>query len=1153
MRKILVCLLFICSFYINTQAQIDTSFWFVAPDVSAALGDNPVNLHIQTYNQAATVYVRQPANSGGVNATLSIAAASVNVLNLTASLTSVESAPVNSVSTKGIYISSNANVSVYYTIGAGSNKEMISLKGQRALGNDFYTPIPNSLTTAVSYTDAGVGFDVVATKPGITTILITPRAASVGRAKNVTFSRSLLQGETFSLRDLNTVNPSELAGSIISADKLIAVTINGIVQTNTSCPSTYADQITASDQIGKDYVILRSQTGTTDVAYILATSNSSSLSITNSTATVNWLINFGETYSITITDPITYIKSDKPVYVLHASGYGCKLSAAQVSPVYCAGSYTAAFIRLSSDSLNLNVVTRTGNQNTFTLTSNGGNVPIAGSSFTAVPGSSGNLVAARLYFPVSSIALGSYNLLRNSKDLFGLGIKNGSSAGGSAYAYGSEFGANTFVYANSAPTATICSNTTFTLNGQVGGGPNTGVFSYNGFGTLSGSNTQLINNIYTPNPIDTNIKPVKFVLTSTGICPNKSDTFKLTVKQAPLVNAGFDITTCSNNPTVQLSGTVIGPTNQGFWSVMAPGSGTFTPSVSNFTAVYNLSNNDTMQSSLKIVLTSTNNAGCNAVSDTMKVIINKAPVVKSSLVKPIIRCANNPNIFLNGSVSGTTTSTGIWSTTGTGNFSPNNLSLICNYIPSLTDISTGTVSLKLTSTNNSQCKAVADSVIVIFTQPVTVSTGVDLNSCKNNPMVQLNAVITGTATNSGIWYNGAGTYSASNTALTPIYFASPSEVSAGFVVLSFSTTNNGICNGVSDQVRIDFREKPTAKFVVNNVCLNQPSNFTDQSINSSGLGSINSYQWLFGNGAVSNSVNPVYTYSVPGTYSVQLVVGSTFGCYDTIKKPLTVFVLPTASMQISRACSGSAQQISFTDKSTIASPGSIPATGYYWDFGGFGFSVSKDTSIVFPSEGLYNITHVVTSGNGCVSTITQSVNITPKPKAKFLYINSNTQTLETNIAFVDSSKSAVSWSWNFGNNTTSNIQNPSAIYNANGSYTVSLTITDQFGCADTYTAVVKISNIVSEIAQLIPNMISPNNDGKNDFWRLDFINVFYPKAEIEIYNRWGEQLFKSTGYSNAWDGSYKGSPLPVGGYYYTIKLNDNKDNSVYKGTVTLLK
>ncbi len=115
-----------------------------------------------------------------------------------------------------------------------------------------------------------------------------------------------------------------------------------------------------------------------------------------------------------------------------------------------------------------------------------------------------------------------------------------------------------------------------------------------------------------------------------------------------------------------------------------------------------------------------------------------------------------------------------------------------------------------------------------------------------------------------------------------------------------------------------------------------------------------------------------------------------------------------------------------------------------------------------------------------------------------------------------------------------------------------LTVTDYFGCPSSYSLEVKIATIVTEITKLVPNVITPNNDGKNDVWRLDFIDIYFPNSEIEIFNRWGEKIFRSVGYSNAWDGSYKGEALPVGAYFYTINLNDG-ETPIIKGTVTLVK
>lgn len=1166
-KRLLIFFLFVflCS---KSRAQIDTSFWFVAPDISAQMGESPIVLHIQTYAQASVVHLRQPALSAtaAITVSASIPAASIYTINLTPFLLSTESAPANTITSKGFYISAKEAISVYYTIGSQSstNKEMISLKGQRALGTDFYLSMPASsdiLTHTVS--DGGVGFDVVATEPGITVFLCTPRANCIGHPKNVTFARLLLQGETFSVMDNNSQNPSELAGTIIASNKLIAVTVKGsVIASPGGCPSYFADQITPSDVIGNNYVVMKGN-GTTDVAYILAPQNATSFTVSSSSGTMSWLVNSAETFSVNITDPMTYIVTDKPCYVFHLTGYGCKLSGAQLAPVFCAGSYATAFTRLSSDSLNLNVCTRTGFQNSFTLTSNGNTVAVAAGSFSTVPGSAGALVAARLYYPTSSIAVGSYNELSNNKDLFGIAVHNGSSSGGSAYAQASDFLVNAYVTAHSAPTATTCANTPFALSGRIGGGPITGVWSLvDGYGTFLNGSTQYSSNVYVPSLLDTTNnnasipvgnRYVKIILSSTGICPNRSDTLKLRVNQPPIVTAGSSSVICGNFPTIHLNGDVYGATNQGFWSSMPPASGSFVAGATTFTPTYLLSSGDTTQTQLQFVLTSTNNGGCNPGTATVVVYVNKPPIVIASTVSPIIKCSNNSTVALNGVVSGTASTTGIWYSTGTGLFSPGNLFLAGNYLPSANDISGGSIWLTLESTNNGICFPTRDSMQVLFTDPSYVNAGSDINACTNNPRAVLAGAITGTLTNSVLWLGGSGQFSPNNAALTATYTGSPSEISAGFVTLTLSTNNNGLCIGTEDVIRINFQQKPSANFSVNPVCLGQFSEFIDLSVNTSTLGAINLWAWDFGdNTAISYTTYPIHLYSSFGTYNTKLIVRNNFDCYDTIQKPAVVNGLPIAGFSTSRDCSGSAQLIHFKDNSTAVSPDVIPTNGYYWDFGGFGFSVAKDTSIIFPSEGIYNISHVVTTDKGCKSSKTGTIEITPKPLARFIYLNNAQVGLGATVQFRDTSFYAKTWFWNFGNGDTSLKQHPICYYKENGKYPVKLTITDQFGCPSSYSLEVKIATIVTEITKLVPNVITPNNDGKNDVWRLDFIDVYFPNSEIEIFNRWGDKIFRSVGYSNAWDGSYKGEALPVGAYFYTINLKDG-ETPIIKGTVTLVK
>ena len=83
------------------------------------------------------------------------------------------------------------------------------------------------------------------------------------------------------------------------------------------------------------------------------------------------------------------------------------------------------------------------------------------------------------------------------------------------------------------------------------------------------------------------------------------------------------------------------------------------------------------------------------------------------------------------------------------------------------------------------------------------------------------------------------------------------------------------------------------------------------------------------------------------------------------------------------------------------------------------------------------------------------------------------------------------------------------------------------------------------------NGISPNNDGKNDKWIVDGLDLFNDN-ELTIFNRWGDEVFKKKNYSsvNAWDGG----SLNQGTYFYVLKVNDvSGATKVYKGYITLIK
>ena len=88
---------------------------------------------------------------------------------------------------------------------------------------------------------------------------------------------------------------------------------------------------------------------------------------------------------------------------------------------------------------------------------------------------------------------------------------------------------------------------------------------------------------------------------------------------------------------------------------------------------------------------------------------------------------------------------------------------------------------------------------------------------------------------------------------------------------------------------------------------------------------------------------------------------------------------------------------------------------------------------------------------------------------------------------------------------------------------------------------------------IVYSAFSPNSDGVNDVWNIPGIER-YPKASVRVFNRWGQEVFVSYGYSSPWNGTYKGNELPLATYYYVIQLNDpTAVNPTLEGSVNIIK
>lgn len=197
---------------------------------------------------------------------------------------------------------------------------------------------------------------------------------------------------------------------------------------------------------------------------------------------------------------------------------------------------------------------------------------------------------------------------------------------------------------------------------------------------------------------------------------------------------------------------------------------------------------------------------------------------------------------------------------------------------------------------------------------------------------------------------------------------------------------------------------------------------------------------------------------------------------------------------------------------------------FYWNN-----SVSDSLNIYNLSANKYEL--IVLDNNNCSDTTSFNIIDTNYHEVRISY---NFSVLKTNttISFIQTSidSSFINY-WTFGDDSVSTEYEPSHNYNFAGSYLICLEASNEFNCYDTSCAEIKINP--EEI--IIPNIFSPNDDQINDEFKIKGINN---RFGIEIYNRWGEIVFKENPYLNNWNGiSFKGTELNEGQYYYFLKNN----------------
>ena len=362
---------------------------------------------------------------------------------------------------------------------------------------------------------------------------------------------------------------------------------------------------------------------------------------------------------------------------------------------------------------------------------------------------------------------------------------------------------------------------------------------------------------------------------------------------------------------------------------------------------------------------------------------------------------------------------------------------------------------------------------------------------------------------------------------------------------AYSTSNNSSnCNlGV---IKLDFETSVQAiaeidfDYLIDTTCYELTLRLNNESVNA------NAYFWDFDQGDTSNLETPIVTFPNLGTYNVMLVAIDTI-CdsydttyleivHDTANFPMTDWSVDYTSCDLLR-------EVTWTENLS-------DAQYFEWDFGDGNTLVTASTTVQhsYSATGTFNATVVARDSFCDVST-----------QQNFFIEFDNDANIPTVSIFTDSCRyggvdviytnvdSTMIFNWDFSGNADTGMI-PTFRYPESGLEDVSLTITDTV-CNRDYTF-----NFLADIIRIdgrvyIPNAFTPNDDDKNELFRISGNSCLEDPVFI-IYDSWGNEVFRSEDpFKEFWDGTFNGKPVPQDTYTYRF----SGGGEVRMGTVTILK
>lgn len=306
---------------------------------------------------------------------------------------------------------------------------------------------------------------------------------------------------------------------------------------------------------------------------------------------------------------------------------------------------------------------------------------------------------------------------------------------------------------------------------------------------------------------------------------------------------------------------------------------------------------------------------------------------------------------------------------------------------------------------------------------------------------------------------------------------------------------------------------------------------TSVTLTASGSGGAGNYTYTWLNG-VGTGTSVTVTPSTSTTYTV-VISDPCNTPSDTDTVMITVNPTPTLAFTADQVSGCTPLCVNFTETTTPQS------SVCFWDFDDNTTSTTCNPNHCFTLPGQYDIKLIVTDINGCANTLTMANYITvyPYPGPGFT-AETNVNLEDPNVTFTDNTSGADTCIWDFGDGNVVTVPNCGDIthtYADSGTYHVMQIVVNQWGCRDTIWGDV----IISPFSTIyIPNTFTPNGNGTNDIFYV--YGEYLEEFEMLIFDRWGNQIFKSNDIYKGWDGRVQGKSdvVQIDTYVYVVTCRE---------------